>query len=357
MTLRRAALVSLACAVAALYLHARANAGAIGVMPTRPAVSAASETPSALRRAPEQTYLTYPEWFLVYSPREYAELLALRPPSTFPYLGHIEQLWQGYRGIFLASAAYPFNSEYHVMIWVIALSTTVEYSIKGGYELLFGRVAELLQSQPSAEDRLMARVARDYVAFLDVEPWYKFDFLTPLSELWTRTGVPGVDLFRKVERKYFLTTEYLIKAAYGWVIGKSSQSAYGAPEPTTAVVLDRLPSPMPAGLDDLTVIETHPDGSVLAKVPRYQAFTRYATMLTNAGVTFREIAGNVEPILITAVVPARFDLSGLTVLLEQRILTRSGQKRILFTTNVRSLGEVIRRFSVPGAVLEHIYDY
>src|SRR5436190_1918100 len=138
MTLRRAALVSLACAIVALYLDARAHAGALGVMPRAAMSTGASQTPEALRRAPAQTYLTYPEWFLVYSPREYAELLVNRPPSTFPYLGHIAQLWQGYRGIYLASKDYPFNTEYHVMIWVIAISTTVEYTIKGGYEVLFG---------------------------------------------------------------------------------------------------------------------------------------------------------------------------------------------------------------------------
>lgn len=309
-----------------------------------------------LRRAPEQTFLTYPEWFLVYSPDEYADFIVTQPPSRFPYLAHIGQLWQSYRAIALASRQYPFNSQYHLMIVVIATSTTVEYALKGGYDLLIGRVAELFGQRGTREDVLAARVARAYVDFLDVQPWYRFDFLTPLRQLWTETGVAGIDVVRKLERKHFLTAEYLAKAVYAGVIKTVTQSAYGVAEPTTAVVLDREPG-AGQGLDGLAVLTRYDDGAVLATVPRYQAFTDYAETLSSMGISFVEIAGNVEPLLVSVIVPDGFNPQGLSPLFTQRVLTRPDSTRILFTVPVAELSKVIGRFLAAGLRLEHVYDY
>ena len=57
-----------------------------------PAAAQSPATPEADRRGEDQTFLTYPEWFLVYSPDEYAHYLAAdRAPSRFPYIGHLCQ--------------------------------------------------------------------------------------------------------------------------------------------------------------------------------------------------------------------------------------------------------------------------
>ena len=45
-------------------------------------------------RGVEQTLLTYPEWFLVFSPYEYGEFIAANSTSRFPYYGHIAQFWE-----------------------------------------------------------------------------------------------------------------------------------------------------------------------------------------------------------------------------------------------------------------------
>lgn len=356
MSLRRAALGALLCAVVALVLQARAQAGTIAPDLAFTPDPAVVRTPLELRRAPEQTFLTYPEWFLVYSPEEYADLIVAQPPSRFPYLAHIGQLWQSYRAIALASSEYRFNMQYHVMIIVIATSTTAEYSLKGAYDVLIGRVAELFGQRHTREDVLAARVARAYVDFLDVQPWYRFDFLTPLRQLWTETGVAGVDVVRKLERKHFLTAEYLAKAVYAGVIKTVTQSAYGVAEPTTAVVLDREPGAA-QGLKDLRVLTRYDDGAVLATVPRYQAFTDYAETLSSTGISFVEIAGNVEPLLVSVIIPDGFDTRGLSPLFTQRVLTRPGSTRILFTVPVSELSNVIRRFKAAGLRLEHVYDY
>ena len=46
-------------------------------------------TPPEHVRGVEQTFLTYPEWFLVFSPAEYATSVRTTPPDRFPFFGHV----------------------------------------------------------------------------------------------------------------------------------------------------------------------------------------------------------------------------------------------------------------------------
>ena len=62
--------------------------------------AATAVTPEEHRRTPEQTFLTFPEWFLVHSPAEYAAFIKDQRPSDFPYFGHIDQFWQSYRAVY-----------------------------------------------------------------------------------------------------------------------------------------------------------------------------------------------------------------------------------------------------------------
>src|SRR5262245_954537 len=59
----------------------------------------AQVAPPEHRRGPEQTFLTYPEWFLVHSPAEYAEYVKDHTPTQFPFIGHTCQFWQGYGAV------------------------------------------------------------------------------------------------------------------------------------------------------------------------------------------------------------------------------------------------------------------
>jgi len=92
-------------------------------------------TPEKYRRDAQYTYLTIPEWYLVWSPQEYAEFVVDQSPSEFPYLGHLKQFWRGYRDVAERARDYPRSADYHIMIVVIGASTTVEYGLKGLYEI------------------------------------------------------------------------------------------------------------------------------------------------------------------------------------------------------------------------------
>jgi hypothetical protein len=319
-----------------------------------------SLTPAEHRRGAEQTFLTFPEWFLVHSPAEYAAYARDHTPSDFPFLGHIRQFWQSYGNVYAATDEYPFNFGYHVMIFVIGTSTTVEYGIRSAYETLIGRLSEATQSGGlTEEDRYGAKVAQEYVDFIRVRPWYEFDFIASLKGLWSKTSLSGPDMIRKWERKYALTTEYAIKAAYGWLIMLATRASYDEAGDTTCVILDSLPAGIEASLPKLKVLQHLPDGGVLATVPRYQAFSDYARILAQRQAVFREIAGNRGPLLISVLTndTGRVPPPDAQVLFEQPILTQPGMRRIAWIIPVSALSATLNALPARKASLEHIYDY
>jgi hypothetical protein len=322
-----------------------------------PALAQDIVAPSEHRRGADQTFLTYPEWFLVHSPAEYAEYVKDHTPTFFPFIGHICQFWQGYGAVHdVTKKDYPFNFEYHVMVNVIGVSTTLEYALRKAYETLIGRVSELTTSALTEEDRYGAEVAQDYVDFIRDKPWYEYDFAAKLRGLWTRTSLFGPGLLRKWERKYALTTEYLVKAAYGWLIGLGTRASFERPLEVTAVVIDRVPAGLEKEFPDFKVLQPLEGGGALALVPRYEAFTRYSTGLAARGVQFIEIAGNRSVILVTALVPEAWQTDA-KILFVQAILTRPGTKRVALVVPVEALAGTLTRLTKDGARIEHVHDY
>jgi hypothetical protein len=318
-------------------------------------------TPPEHRRGAERTFLTFPEWFLVHSPAEYAALVRTRDPDEFPFWAHIGQFWASYERVTGETRRdnYALNPGYHLMIVVIGTSTTVEYALRSMYETVVGRLSALTRTHGmTAEDRLAADVAQDYVDFIRVQPWYEYDFMKRVREVWTRTGWLGPDAIRKWERKYALTTEYGIKALYGWLIKKATKATYEDPLPVTAIVVDRVPDGIEQTLPDLKVQQRLPDGGALLLVPRYEAFMTHAAMLSHRGASFREVAGNRGDILLSALVPTSWQpAGGERVLFTQPIITRSGEQRVAVVVPVSALAATLNRLDAPGVHLEHIYDY
>ena len=318
--------------------------------------TAPSGLTASMVRPAEQTFLTFPEWYLVYSPAEFAEFTRDHAPDAFPFWGELGQLWGSYAAVPRATVGrYPTNIGYHVMILVIATSTTVEYGIRSAYETLVGRFFALTRRGcMTDEERFGAEAAQAYVDFIRVRPWYEFDFWSRFVGLWRTTSLLGPDLPRKWERKYALTTEYLVKAAYGWLIEKATHAAYDPAEDVTAVELDRLPA-------DMRLLPTEPrifstTEGTWVKLPRYDAFKDVAVQLAQQGVQIKEIAGNRSTILLSVIGPVGFNPPGDT-LFRQPILTRPGRERVAFTIPVPQLSNVLRILAAPGVQLEHIYDY
>jgi hypothetical protein len=318
-------------------------------------------TPPEQRRGAEQTYLTFPEWYLVHSPAEMASYFAAdRPPSQFPWGGHIAQFWQGYRAVTHETADQPFNAGYHLMVFVIGASTTIEYALRACYEGTIGRLAEASSDgRPTAEERLAATVAQQYVDFIRVDPWYRFDFVAPLRRLWADTPPTGANLLRKWERRFALTTEYALKAGYAWLIQLATRSIYDEARPTTVVVVDRDPKPLGRGLTQPERLDGGSGGGHVLSVPRYRAFMFHAQALAEQGVAFREIAGNRGPILVSLLVrsDAPAPQAPERSIFSQPILTQPGWERRVVTVPVPELSAALRRWRAADQQVEHVYDY
>ena len=304
-------------------------------------------------RPADQTFLTFPEWFLVYSPDEYARFIADRPPSHFPFLGHVGQFWGAYAGVREALAELPFNPGYHLMIGVIGLSTTVEYSVKAVWEALIGRVTELAAGDDTAEDAFAVTVATEYVDFIRELPWYEFDYAARVERLMTDVPMGGAGPLRKWERRYALLTEWIAKTAYGWMTKQAAGATYAKPSLFTRVLVDRPVPPFVNVVRDAA--------GVALDLPRYQAFTAAAQHVAKAGANFIAIAGNTGLIATSVLVPDGWrapDGVELTTVFEQPILTVPGRKRVVLATPVARLSAMLRSYEEGAAVVvEHVYDY
>lgn len=321
--------------------------------------TAGLHVPAPDRRTPDQTFLTFPEWFLVFSPAEYADALhADQPAADFPFFGHIGQFWKAYAQIIRATRGYPFNGEYHTMIVVIGVSTTVEYGLKGTYETLIGRLSALTAA-PNAtpEDLLATELARAYVDFIRIEPWYKFDFVAPLKRLWTQTPWTGPHLLRKWERRYLLTSEWLVKATYAALIKSASATTFEAPKPTTLAVVHGLHARTNDCLPGIQVLKEQGTQSLLS-LARYQPFTEQAIALSKCGVDFEEIAGNRGTILVSLVVPVSREVdTRAPILIRQQIATRPRFERRVLQIQVPLLADALRTHAGAGDAIEHVFDY
>jgi FAD/FMN-containing dehydrogenase len=314
----------------------------------------------AYARDEAQTYLTLPEWLLVYYPAEFAHSLRQKPPSAFPYFRSIGQFWSYYWEAYgLTREKYPFNWGYHVMVSVIGGSYTIENVLKGGYENTIGRVSEWIAGDSDTqEDAYAAEVAQDYVDFIRVEPWYEFSFLRALTGLWAETEFFGPNFVRKWERKAVLSLEYLVKAQYATLIKVATKAAYGTADAEMLTLAENVSADALRNQPKAKVLQTFEDGSVLLSLPRYEAFRDAVTRLAAKGVRFREIAGNDE-ILLTCVVPAvwTYDTPSGSVVFQKPLVTDRECKRVGILVPVPALHQVVIALAGSGIEIEHIYDY
>ena len=301
---------------------------------TPPGPKTESLTPDKFRRRPEQTYLTFPEWFLVFSPREYAAYVKHHSPTEFPFLGHLAQFWQGYAAANQQARQYPFNFDYHLMNCIIGASTTAEFLVKASYEATVGRVSELLSGGlRTEEDDFSTRMSEDYCHLLDTKAWYDYPYLDELCTLWTQVPAWGPGMVRKWERRYFLTTEYAFKGAYAHLMLQAARASYTPEIPTTAVLDSQ---------------------GELHSLPRYQAFQTAATELARNGIQFREIAGNQDSLMISYLMPTQQAAppSGTRLMFTLPVLTQPERTRVVVKAPISRLHEILQQ-TEP----EHVFDY
>jgi hypothetical protein len=314
---------------------------------------------SKYKRPIASTYLSFPEWYLVFNPQEYAAYLKEGRPSRFPYFGSIKQFWGGYCKVYgVAKRNFPPNSGSHITDIVVGTSFSLEYAVKGVYENTVGRISEWSSSYHlTQEDHFAAKVAEDYGNFIPTQPWYDFPFGQKLVGLWKDTSFWGKYPIRKFERKSILSLEYSIKSLYAIVIRTATHLTFGAPDTKVYASVSNA-SEVIFRVPEVHKIKEMGAQKYILTVPHYQGFTEVVPKLANLGVRFEDIAGNQE-IFMTAIAPANynFDLPNGSLIFTQNLLTDNSQKRIAVQVPVKSLTEILKAFKIRGLVLEHLYDY
>ena len=306
-------------------------------------------------RPEDDTFLTYAEWYIVWSYQEKAAWQQVRLPSGFPYFSAIRQYWSGYCCSFgVVRGRYPFNFGDHLMLAVIGTSFTVEYGIKGAYENTIGRLAEWTgEHEMTEEDRYAASVARDYGVFVEDRPFYEFRFFSALKGLWKDTRMWGPHILRKSERKLWLSLDYGIESVYCGLIQLASHAVYGVEDDVTYALIENATRASLSGLPYVRTVKPVGIDSFIVRMPRYQKFTPAAQQLLLRHARFLEIAGN-RQIMVSAIVPREwsFQLAAGELLFSSEVLTSELSKRVVLRIPVTDLGVVMGTLPV-----EHIYDY
>src|SRR6185436_17953982 len=180
-----AILIALTVLVPLAYIEGTCRPASGTAAAGTPAVTLPAIDEPCYRRRQNNTFFTFPEWYIVYSFEDFGRFLDRSSESQFNYLGHIFGFWRSFCTI---NQAVPPTGEsladVKTMIYVIGISYSTEYAIKGVYENSVGRVFEWIRGEKRTPQDVFARtVLQDYAAFLYTIPWYKFPFREKLDGL------------------------------------------------------------------------------------------------------------------------------------------------------------------------------
>ncbi len=308
------------------------------------------------RRQRANTYLTYPEWHIVYAYDGLAETLKTGDEHQFGYWQAVRDFWRANCALTrIADTSGGADLDTRMTIATIGVSFTAEMGLKAAYEHTIGRFSAWWRGPNKTPQDIIARdMAIDYAAFLRQDPWYQYAFEKPLHAL--RVSEVS-DPLRGYERKLALGGEWVAKSVYAKAIANAVQASGTEAKLTIFTLVAGLSAEMLSAIKDVTVIGPG-DGGILIETPRYDRFTHILADIAKAGGTIREIAGNDEIMLTMTMPKGQNDFSVLKgdVIIQ---LERSGfaGDRALVSVKVIDLADVMRRWPVADPGIEHVFDY
>ncbi|MES1149596.1 MAG: hypothetical protein ABUL53_10470, partial [Bradyrhizobium guangdongense] len=176
-------LIALAILVPLAYIEGTCQPASQSAAATASAIALPAIDEKSYRCALDNTYFTFPEWYIVYSFEDFGRFLDHSSESQFGYLRHILGFWKSFCTINRAvPPAVESRFDVKMMIYVIGISYSAEYAIKGAYENTIGRVFEWIRGPKlTPQDEFARAVLQDYAAFLYTIPWYKYPFRDTLN--------------------------------------------------------------------------------------------------------------------------------------------------------------------------------
>ena len=354
-----AILIALSVLVPLAYIEGTCRPSSGAAAGGAPAVTLPAIDEPGYRRKRNNTFFTFPEWYIVYSFEDFGRFLDRSSESRFNYFGHIFGFWQSFCTINRAVPATGESlAEVKTMIYVIGISYSSEYAIKGLYENTIGRVFEWIRGEMrTPQDEFARAVLQDYSAFLYTIPWYKYPFRDKLDGLMA-ISTPTPSPLRTWERDFALGTEYFVKVGYAALIQKTLDAG-GDDEPRDIMfAVSTLPPAVLAKEPRIKPIRALSPQWQLVQTPRYKDLTEILQSLLDQGFGLAEIAGNHE-ILITVIAPdtAQLDVMDTTELFSLELDAKPGFRRAGLKARIDRLVDINRDLKAKGVSIEHFYDY
>ena len=354
-----AILIALSVLVPLAYIEGACRPASSAATTSGPAVTLPAIDEQGYRRKENNTFFTFPEWYIVYSFEDFGRFLDRSSESHFNYFGHILGFWRSFCTI---NRAVPATGEsladVKTMIYVIGVSYSTEYAIKGLYENTIGRVFEWIRGETrTPQDQYARAVLQDYAAFLYTVPWYKYPFREKLDGLMA-ISAPTPSPLRTWERDFALGTEYFLKVGYASLIQKALDASNDDEPRDIMFVVATLPPEVLAKEPRMKPIRTLTPQWQLVQAPRYKALSEILQSLLDQGFGLAEIAGN-HDILITVIAPdaAKLSIKDTAELFSLELDARPGFRRAGLKARIDRLVDISRDLKSKGAVIEHFYDY
>jgi len=354
-----AILIALSVLVPLAYIEGTCRPASGAAAAGAPAVTLPAIDEPGYRRKLNNTFFTFPEWYIVYSFEDFGRFLDRSSESHFNYLGHIFGFWRSFCTINRAVPATGESlTEVKTMIYIIGISYSVEYAVKGFYENTIGRAFEWIRGEKrTPQDEFGRAVLQDYAAFLYTIPWYKYPFREKLDGLMA-ISAPTPSSLRSWERDFALGAEYFAKIGYASLIQKALDAG-GDNEPRDIMfAVATLPPALLAKEPRIKPVRALNAQWQLVQAPRYKAFTEILQGLLDQGFGVAEIAGN-HDIFITVIAPdaAKLDIKGTAELFSLGLDARPGFRRAGLKAQIDRLVDINRELKARGASIEHFYDY
>lgn len=317
-----------------------------------------SEFPVYSSRKIEQTYLTLPEWYQVYSYNEFGDFLhSGGRQSDFPFLQSIKNFWGYYRLALGESKDEKFNWQYNFVTWVIGANLSAEYFIKSAYENTIGTITQFISGSDAAADKFIANSWNNYAKQMYQTTWYHYPYFDDLKGIWKETPLFDKNFIRNLERKVAFSLSYLIKGTYAkiWLliaVQKENQTL------SIVYTTDK------AALEDekVKILKEIPENKYLIEAERYAGFKDALLKLLAENVRFLEIQGH--DIIVLSYLSNKTEepfsnSEGVDILDKRKLFFEpSGYThRVTLRTEVKNLSEVIGAIESNGNKFEMIYDF
>lgn len=340
-------------------------------------------------RPKEGTRATWIEWGNVRFSKQYAEYIQNHHAYTFDFIGHLRQHWKYFYYFIkecLADKELRFKdvlfSDNMLMNVFILTATTIQCSLSAVGSLPQILVARWKHgenwrnvSNLSALEKFEARYEKEYSSYIDHTPFYMFDYIGKIREMWKvvwnseeKAGEKLVSVAGAMINTFGFLAKTIICAPI-----KAFYSAEANQEPDTIKILIKDPDneiqdvikQWESEKDEeynknhtIEVIHETSDGYKLVSMPRYRPFTQICGYLSETqNLEILEIGGQQEVSVDVLLDKQQLSLEveGTRTIYEIQKLQDEQQRRyVVYQVNVAALKQFQQRMKREN--IEYIHE-